>query len=207
MEIVLTVILLPLVVTVLWEFFLRDRCSRYLRAAQYRLVRWWRREPQIGILLPVLSTVCAGNEKTTSLLKILDHVTIAMDGCFELLHSHLYQGWRRNDILFLPLARVTPCPDDLNAFAAANQPAPPNNGKYRLHRLVADSSEDPVLKVQLAATDYFSTYPIQRNLFGQILIDSTGRKCTPIEKYGHNLLDFESAVLPNIVCLHVIVAL
>jgi hypothetical protein len=72
---------------------------------------------------------------------------------------------------------------------------------------VSDSSERPTLRIELEGTDCFSTYPIQRRLFEDVLRDERGSSCTPFTKYGVGLLEFGEHPLPNIVCVHAVVVL
>lgn len=176
---ILNLLVIPILVTLIWEFFIRDHLVPHVRRLNYRVSRFLRREPSIGELMRRLSTLCQPDEKTGLLLQREQFSGLAMDGCFEIIHSHLYEGWREHDFEFLPLARVKPSPSDLVALASKYRPNPPNNGKYRLYGYVPDSSERPTLRIQLAPTDYFSTYPIQRRLFESVLQDASGASCSP----------------------------
>lgn len=204
---IISSLVLGIIPTLIWELYLRERLLPVFRRFNYRVARWLRKEPPIGELLRRLSAACKGDEKTIIVMKQEDHVGIAVDGCFEIIHSHLYSGWREYDIQFLQLAKRVPLPDDLALLASENAPSPPNNGKYRLYRYLPDSSERPALQIQLAPTDYFTTYPIQRKLFEPILPDDSGGWYSPFSKYGKGMLEFGEHPLPNIVCLHTIVVL
>lgn len=166
------------------------------------------REPTIEQLTRGLGVLLRVEPVTRRVMEFAGHATpIAVDRCFEILHSHDYAGWRINDIECNLLAQPVPLSHDLQALVDQNPPDPPNNGKYRLIRLQPDSSERQILSVALAPTDYYSTVPIQRRLYEPVLIDAAGNLCSPWQKYGQDLLDFEHCQLPNIVSLHVIVAL
>lgn len=154
-----------------------------------------------------LSGVCRTYKEIPMIMESEKHVGLAIDGCFEILHSYLYHGWREHDVEFLPHAKTVAMPADLKRVVNEHPANPPNNGKFRVYRIVPDSTERPELQVQLAPTDYFTTYPIQQQLFKQILPDGSGGLVSPHEKYGKKFLDFGDHPLPNIVCLHIVVVL
>lgn len=207
LTVVLTVVLAPIIVTMFWEFFLRDRLLAYIRRFNYRLSRKFSKERPIGELLTRLNRLCLGDSKTSLVMEREGFHGLALDACFEIIHSHLYKGWRSHEIEYLTPINAPPTAPDLDELILNNPAQPPNNGKYRLISYVPDSSERPTLQVQLASTDYNSTYPIQQRLFQEVLKDSNGAPCSPYSKYGRRLLDFGEHILPNIVCLHAIVIL
>lgn len=204
---VLVAILLPFLTTMVWEFFIREWALAYWRKAKYRLVRRFGKEPPIGQLRAKLATLCTADQSTLRVMQQEGLSSLSLDACFEILHSHLYKGWRPHEIEYQPLAKAPPLKDDLAAITRYHPPDPPNNGKYRLMTYSPDSTERPTLRIQLASTDYFSTYPIQRRLFEDVLEDPKGSQCSPFTKYGAHLLEFGDHPLPNIVCVHAIVVL
>jgi hypothetical protein len=189
----------------LWEFLLRDYCLPLFRKLAYRARNLITRQgPSDAHLYAALKKACTPDEHTRQLMTLLHHESLALDGCFEIVHSFRYGGWHRDDIRFEHLGKIPSYPVDIKSLAASHPPEPPNNGKYQLVYLRPDSSEDPFLRIRLAPTDYFSTYPVQQRLFVPVLSGDDG-PCSPISKYGTSILNFESSQLPNIVCCHVVV--
>jgi len=204
---VLAAFALAIFTTAFWELWLRDAVLPHFRRARYSLRRGFAKEPPLSTLLATMRTSCGPNEITKKVMSTLDAQGLAIDGCFELVHSHGYRGWTRDDIEFVDPARAVPLPGDLLKLANENQPAPPNHGKYRLYHLVPDSSERPRLQIQLSPTNYFLTYPIQRRLFNPVLRTSGGDSVSPFDLYQRDLLHFKDHPLPSMVCLHTVVLL
>ena len=200
--------IIPIIILVIWEFGLREIIVKCFKKIGYVCAKIFRKEPPLSEMLEKLRKICKKTKETNELLKGIDFPGLAIDGCIEIIHSHAYRGWHEDNIDFLTLKTPSPSlPNDLLEYKENNRPNPPNNGKFRLYKYIPDSTERPNLQIQLITTDYFSTYPIQRNIFNNILCDESGEKISPFRKYGNNLLDFGEHKLPNIVCLHVIVAL
>ena len=204
---VLMLVLLPILTTMVWEFLIRERVLAYSRRVRYRLIRRFGKEPPIGQLRAKLAALCIGDSATSRVMDREGVSSLPLDACFEILHSHLYKGWRPHEIDYLPFTKAPPLNDDLVSVTKRYPADPPNNGKYRLMSYLPDSSERPTLRIQLAPTDYFSTYPIQRRLFEDILVDEHGSPCSPFASYGTGLLEFAEHPLPNIVCVHAVVVL
>jgi hypothetical protein len=100
-----------------------------------------------------------------------------------------------------------PLPLDLLELTQKHKPRPPNNGKFRLCGIIEDTTERDQLEVVISPTDYFSVRPIQDRMFEPVLVDSAGCPCSPADKYGEDPFNVEASLLPNIICLHIIVIL
>lgn len=202
-----TLLLMPIVTTMIWEIFIRDRALESSRRVRYRLGRRFGKEPPTGQLLTRLTHLCICDQSTSLVMGQEQISRLALDACFEILHSHRYAGWRPHEIEYMSLAKAPPLTGELAGVVSRYPADPPNNGKYRLSSYSPDSSERPTLLIQLAPTDYFSTYPIQRRLFEDVLRDVNGQPTSPFVKYGAGLTEFGDHPLPNIVCLHALVVL
>ncbi|SPE37673.1 hypothetical protein SBA6_740023 [Candidatus Sulfopaludibacter sp. SbA6] len=189
-----------------WVIRLRNKCLDAFYRLRRRLSPEARNLPE---LLAALNRVQPPDKQTNMVMKIARvNDALAVDGYFDILHSYRFKGWKQENIAIVWHDAIA-LPDDLQRIADGHRPAPPNNGKYRLCGLEPDSSEDLIMRATLAPTDYFSTRPIQESgrLFVPLVLCSGGHPCSPMQKYGAELLDFAKCQLPNIVCVHVVVIL
>lgn len=207
MSFLLQWVFFPILIMMAWEVFLREPVLAYSRKVRYRFLRRFGKEPPIGQIYAKLEDLCGVDSSTAQIKKVEGATGLSLDSCIEILHSHLYKGWRSHEIEYLPLAEPRPLNSDLADLIVRYPADPPNNGKYRLVNYFPDTSEHPRLRIQLAPTDYFSTFPIQQRLFEDVLVAEDGSACSPFAKYGKGLLEFGEHPLPNIVCVHAIVVM
>ena len=209
--------MVPILLSLIWLIFgifldkalggvISKSLHRVFASLKYLWRHTWRRDVTDEQLITALKDLCRPNPDTCRVMqKAGIQSPLAFDGCFEILRSHRWRGWSPDDIE-IEWGKFAALPEDLQRVVVQNPPDPPNNPKYGVCELTPESSERPMVQIRLAPTDYFSTVPIQHRVYDPILTDADG-VCSPWEKYGDNVSDFEHCRLPNIVCVHVVVVL
>jgi DNA-binding winged helix-turn-helix (wHTH) protein len=165
-------------------------------------------EVPMGDLSRRLNELCGIDPKAEEIFRLTGYRTaFAIDCGLEIHRSPEYRGWTRQDVRVITKTKPIRLPRDLQQFVKSHRPKPPNNKKYALVGIKRDSSEDRMLEIELAPTDYFSTDPIERFNRQNSLRDEEGHRCSPFTKYGRNLLNFESSRLPRKMSVEVTVEL
>src|SRR5882762_11468402 len=110
---VIILFLLPLLTTMVWEVAVREPLLALVKRAKYRLSRKFGKELPLGELLERLSSLCQRDSSASLVMQRERLSALAVDACFEIVHSHLYSGWRPHEIEYMPLARTPPLAADL----------------------------------------------------------------------------------------------
>lgn len=122
-----TIVVVPILVTAVWELWLRGAILPYVLRFRYQIRRRLTRERPLSEVVGRLRAFCGPNDVTKRVMQALDTGSLAIDGCFELLHSHGYKGWTAEDIEFQPFAGAVPLPNDLRELTERFRPSPPSH--------------------------------------------------------------------------------